>query len=66
MPICNISGEVEIGEANFWGTGAKIINQRKVGDNVVVGAGAVIIDDVPDNVTVVGVPSRVVKSNEKK
>jgi serine acetyltransferase len=33
---------------------------------VVVGAGAVIIDDVADNVTVVGVPAKVVKTNEKK
>jgi sugar O-acyltransferase (sialic acid O-acetyltransferase NeuD family) len=61
MPTCNISGEVRIGEGNFWGTGAKIINRKRVGNNVTVGAGAVIVNDVPDNVTVIGVPARVIK-----
>jgi len=61
MPTCNISGEVRIGAGNFWGTGAKIINRKSVGNNVTVGAGAVIIDDIPDNVTVVGVPAKVIK-----
>lgn len=61
MPGCNISGEVNIGKGTFWGTGAKIINQRTVGNNVTVGAGAVILDDLPSNVTAVGVPARVVK-----
>lgn len=61
MPTCNISGEVNIGRANFWGSGAKVINQKTIGDNVTVGAGAVIIDDVPDDVTVVGVPAKAKK-----
>ena len=61
MPTCNISGEVKIGEANFWGTGAKVINKRVIGNNVIVGAGAVVVDDVPENVTVAGVPARVIK-----
>jgi serine acetyltransferase len=62
MPTCNISGEVKIGEANFWGTGAKVINQVKVGNNVNIGAGAVVTKDIPDDVTAVGVPAKVVKS----
>lgn len=63
MPTCNISGEVSIGKENFWGTGAKVINRKVIGDNVIVGAGAVVIQDVPDNVTVVGNPARVIKEN---
>ena len=62
MPTCNISGEVEIGDSNFWGTGSKIINQRKIGNNVIIGAGAVITTDIPDNVTAVGVPAKVIKN----
>jgi sugar O-acyltransferase (sialic acid O-acetyltransferase NeuD family) len=62
MPTCNISGEVTIGIANFWGTGAKIINRCTVGDNVIIGAGAVVINDIPSNVTAVGVPARVVEN----
>jgi serine acetyltransferase len=63
MPTCNISGEVQIGGGNFWGTGVKIINRCTVGENVVIGAGAVVIADVPDNVTAVGVPAKVKKRN---
>jgi sugar O-acyltransferase (sialic acid O-acetyltransferase NeuD family) len=69
MPTCNISGEVSIGERNFWGTGAKVINRKQVGDNVIVGAGAVVTTDLPDNVTAVGVPAKIIKSadvNRKK
>jgi sugar O-acyltransferase (sialic acid O-acetyltransferase NeuD family) len=63
MPSCNISGEVKIGKANYWGTGAKVINRKTIGNNVIVGAGAVIVDDIPDNVTVAGIPAKVIKKN---
>ena len=63
MPTCNISGEVKIGEATFWGTGAKVINRIKVGDNVFIGAGSVVTKDIPDNVTAVGVPAKVIKKH---
>jgi sugar O-acyltransferase (sialic acid O-acetyltransferase NeuD family) len=64
MPTCNISGEVQIGEVTFWGTGAKIINGIRVGNNVIVGAGSVIIDDVIDDVTVTGVPAKILKKRK--
>jgi serine O-acetyltransferase len=43
----------------IW-AGAKIIGRVCVGDNVVVGANTVVIDNVASNVTVFGVPARVV------
>ena len=61
MPTCNISGEVKIGESNFWGTGSKVINQKKIGNNVTIGAGAVVTTNIPDNVTAVGVPAKIIK-----
>jgi sugar O-acyltransferase (sialic acid O-acetyltransferase NeuD family) len=61
MHGCNISGEVSIGEISFWGTGAKIINRKTVGSNTTIGAGAVVVDNVPPNVTVVGVPAKPLK-----
>lgn len=64
MPTCNISGEVIIGESVYCGTGAKIINQIKVEDNSTIGAGAVVIHDVPDNAVVAGVPAKVIKYNK--
>lgn len=46
--------------------GAKIIGSFKVGDNSKIGAGSVVIDEVPENCTVVGVPGRVVRRNNLK
>ena len=58
MPGANISGNVTIGEATLIGSGAVILQGIKIGSNVRVGAGAVVTKNVPDNTTVVGVPSR--------
>ena len=38
------------------GSGAKVLGPIKIGNNVKIGANAVILKNVPDNVTVVGVP----------
>lgn len=42
-------------------TGAKVLGSFKVGDNVKIGAGSVVLKEVPPDSTVVGVPGRVVK-----
>jgi len=41
------------------GVGAKILGAIHIGDNVKIGANAVVITDVPDNSTAVGIPARV-------
>ncbi len=66
MPSCNISGEVKIGKASFWGTGAKIINGKTVGDHTVIGAGAVVTTDIPAGATAVGVPAKIIKQGERR
>ena len=43
------------------GAGAKVMGNITIGDNVRIGAGSVVIDNVPDNCTVVGIPGRVVQ-----
>ena len=43
------------------GTGAKVLGNIRIGDNVKIGAGSVVVHAVPDNSTVVGVPGRVVR-----
>ncbi|PKQ69789.1 acyltransferase [Raineya orbicola] len=43
------------------GTGATILGGIKIGKNAVVGAGAVVTKDVPDNAIVVGNPAKVIK-----
>lgn len=64
MPTCNISGEVIINECVYCGTGVKIINQIEIGENSVIGAGAVVTSSQPDNCTIVGVPAKVIKRNK--
>jgi len=46
--------------------GAKILGNIKIGDNSVIGAGSVVIKDVPPDSTVVGVPGRIVKHKGKR
>jgi serine O-acetyltransferase len=41
--------------------GAKVLGSFKIGDNSKIGAGSVVLSEVPENCTVVGVPGRVVK-----
>ncbi|MGD8498183.1 MAG: serine O-acetyltransferase [Chromatiales bacterium] len=42
------------------GAGAKVLGPIRVGDNARVGSNAVLLKDIPDNATVVGVPGRIV------
>ncbi len=61
MPNVNISGEVVIKESVFAGTGVKIINQLEIGENTVIGAGAVVSKSLPANCTAVGIPAKPIK-----
>ena len=56
--LVGIGGSVEIGDGSFVGISASIKNQKKIGKNVVVGMGAVVTKDVPDNTIVIGNPAR--------
>jgi serine O-acetyltransferase len=55
-----------IGNNVVISTGAKVLGPFKVGDNSKIGAGAVVLKEVPPNCTVVGIPGRVVKKDNKK
>lgn len=46
--------------------GAKILGNIVIGKNAVVGAQSVVLKDVPENATVVGIPAKVVKINGVK
>ena len=58
-PGVTLSGNVHIAQGAHIGTGASIIQGIKVGESSVVGAGAVVISDVPAGDIVVGVPAQV-------
>jgi sugar O-acyltransferase (sialic acid O-acetyltransferase NeuD family) len=61
MPSVNISGEVVLRKGVYVGTGAKIINQLEIGENSIVGAGAVVSKSLPANCTAVGIPAKPIK-----
>ena len=46
--------------------GAKILGSFTIGENSKIGAGSVVLEEVPPNCTVVGVPGRIVKMDNKK
>jgi serine O-acetyltransferase len=50
-----------LGDDVFVGAGARVLGGVRVGCRVRIGANAVVVADVPDGATVVGVPARVVK-----
>ena len=55
-------GCIEIMDNVFVGTGVTILNNVRIGPNVIVAAGAVVTKDVPGNSVVGGVPARVICS----
>ena len=55
-----------IGNNVMISSGAKVLGPFKVGDNSRIAAGAVVLEEVPEGATVVGVPARVVRLNGEK
>ena len=60
-PSVNISGITNIGQAVELGTGMQIIQGKSVGEYSIVGAGAVVIKDIPEKCTAVGNPAKPIK-----
>jgi serine O-acetyltransferase len=55
-----------LGNNVMVGSGAKVLGPFKVGNNVRIAANSVVLREVPDNATVVGVPGRVVRISGEK
>ena len=55
-----------LGDNVMVSAGAKIIGSFKIGENSKIGAGSVVIEEVPPNCTVVGVPGRIVKRDNER
>lgn len=54
-------GVPKIGNNVYIGSGAKVLGNIKIGNNCHIGANAVVVKDLPDNCTAVGVPARIVR-----
>ncbi|QPN64310.1 acetyltransferase [Synechococcus sp. CBW1004] len=57
-------GRVRIGARSFVGLGAQLIQRIQIGQDTVVGAGALVLSDMPERVLTYGAPARVVRSRQ--
>jgi sugar O-acyltransferase (sialic acid O-acetyltransferase NeuD family) len=60
-PGVNISGNVTLQPCVDVGTGSQIIQGLEIGEGTVIGAGSVVIRDLPANCTAVGIPAKTIK-----
>lgn len=60
-PSVNGSGNVSVGECCELGTGMQIIQGKSIGDYSIVGAGAVVVKNIPSKCTAVGSPAKPIK-----
>lgn len=54
-----------IGNGVFFGAGAKVLGDVTIGDRARIGANAVVLDDVPADATMVGIPARPVPRRDR-
>ena len=62
-PGAVLAGNVQVCAGTFIGANVTVKQGIKIGHNVIIGAGTVVIRDIPDNVTIVGNPSKIIKNN---
>ena len=65
-PGAHLAGAVRVGEYSYVGTGASVIQNLNIGKGVMIGAGAAVVSDIPDGVTVAGVPARIILRRGRK
>jgi len=64
LPSVNISGCVTFEQCVNMGTGTQIIQGVKIGANTTVGAGSVVVKELPPNCTAVGCPAKPIKFHD--
>ena len=61
LPSVNISGNVDLEGFNLVGTGSKILQNLKIGKDSIIGAGAVVINEINPFEVHAGVPAKMIK-----
>ncbi|MGG3560509.1 acetyltransferase [Neobacillus rhizosphaerae] len=64
LPSSSVSGNVVIEEGVDLGTSSSIIPHKRIGSWTIVGAGSVVVKDLPENCTAVGIPAKPIKYHE--
>lgn len=57
MPSCNISGGVVIGDCNFMGVKSVVLQYLKIGNNIKLSTGSVLMRNAKDNYLYAGIPA---------
>lgn len=65
-PCAALAGSCFVGKCSYVGMGAHVKEKSKIGSSSIVGMGSVVLNDIPENVVVVGNPARILKTNERK
>jgi len=61
--VC-LGGNVVVGKNTSWGINSCSVEGVNIGSNVIIGAGSVVLKDIPDNLVVAGVPAKEIRKNE--
>jgi sugar O-acyltransferase (sialic acid O-acetyltransferase NeuD family) len=59
-PGCHLSGYTTVRHGAYLGTGAVTTEKHEIGSSSIIGAGAVVVRNIPANVTAVGIPAKVI------
>ncbi len=65
IPDLEITKPIKLGNKVYVGNNVIFLPGITVGNNVIIGAGAIVTHDIPDNSVAVGVPARVIKTIEE-
>ncbi len=57
-------GAPRLGNNVYIGVGAKVLGGITIGNNVIIGANSVVVRDIPDGATGVGIPARVISTQQ--
>ena len=60
-PGAHLAGNVVVGNCSWVGIGSAIIQGTVIGDDSIIGAGSALISNIPNSVTAVGVPSKIIR-----
>jgi len=64
-PGAHLAGNVQVGELTHIGIGVSVAQGVTIGTGAIIGAGTAVVEDIPDDVTAVGVPAKVIKQHRE-